>query len=87
MARSPLTNLEKEELITRVKAMDYEELEIVLDNIPIEMCVARLKRHKREIENTIEAIKKSLADFEMMQKYAATPYADNTQYIESSIVE
>lgn len=57
MGRSAITKMEREELATRVKAMDPEELEIVLDNIPVELCIERIKRENAKAEAIMDSIK------------------------------
>lgn len=57
MARSAITKMEREELATRIKAMDPEELEIVLDNIPVELCIERIKRENAKAEAIMDSIK------------------------------
>lgn len=37
-----MSKMERDEFITRVKAMDEEEIDIVLDNIPIEKLTNKL---------------------------------------------
>ena len=39
-----MTNQAREELITVVKAMSDEELELVVDYIPVELCLKRIDK-------------------------------------------
>ena len=39
-----LTPLEEEEITNRIKAMDHAELEVVINTIPIEYCLARIEK-------------------------------------------
>lgn len=52
----PMTNAEKEELIRRVRAMDYEELEIVAANIPVQMCLDRIKKELEKAADLVNTV-------------------------------
>lgn len=39
-----ITRIEKEEFKDRIRAMSPEEMELALDVIPVEMCLARVNR-------------------------------------------
>ena len=41
---SKLSNYEREKLKDMIRAMSKEELEIVVENIPIELCVERVQK-------------------------------------------
>ena len=43
-----LTELEKEELATRVRAMTEEEMMVALDNIPVELCIQRIDKEVKK---------------------------------------
>lgn len=46
-----MSEMEREELATRVKAMTEEEIDIVLDNIPVEILADRLLMRVDELVN------------------------------------
>lgn len=53
----PLSEREKKELQDRVKAMTIEELEVVVEAIPVELCMKRIQSaldHAREFESMIK---------------------------------
>ena len=52
-----MTPLERKELITRVRAMDHEELELVVDNIPVTYCIKRLINEIKRKKNLEQSIK------------------------------
>lgn len=58
-----MTNLEKEEFISRIKGLDNEEMELVADLIPIELCMKRLEKELdklKSLENWVESTSKLL---------------------------
>lgn len=55
--RRPLTNREREALISHIKAMTLEELDIVAATLPVDMCMKRIHDeldHAREFESMIK---------------------------------
>lgn len=59
--RKPMTTAEKEELVTRVKAMDPEELELIMDTIPLEMCLNRIKKEIDRVNNFQASLDEAMA--------------------------
>lgn len=58
-----MTNLEKEEFISRIKGLDDEEMELVTDLIPIDLCMKRLEKELdklKSLENWVESTSKLL---------------------------
>lgn len=58
-----MTNLEKEEFISRIKGLDDEEMELVADLIPIDLCMKRLEKELdklKSLENWVESTSKLL---------------------------
>ena len=58
-----MTNLEKEEFISRIKGLDDEEMELVADLIPIELCMKRLEKELdklKSLENWVGSTSKLL---------------------------
>lgn len=58
-----MTNLEKEEFISRIKGLDNEEMELVADLMPIELCMKRLEKELdklKSLENWVESTSKLL---------------------------
>lgn len=53
-----MTKLERQELIDRVRGMDEYELRVVVDNIPLELCLSRIAK---ECER-LKSIEESLSD-------------------------
>lgn len=54
-----LSQVGNKELANRVKAMTPEELEIVADNIPVELCLKRIQKEldkAKELENGLANI-------------------------------
>ena len=45
-----MTQMEIDELIRRVKAMSRDELEIVIDNVPVELCMRRIEKELEKAE-------------------------------------
>lgn len=56
-----MTHMEKEELSRRVKAMSREELEIVLNNIPIELCLMRIEREFDRLKAFEDSVKSAVS--------------------------
>ena len=52
-----MTHMEKEELSRRVKAMSREELEVVLNNIPVELCLMRIEREFDKLKAFEDSVK------------------------------
>lgn len=58
-----MTNLEKEEFISRIKGLDDEEMELVVDLIPIDLCMKRLEKELdklKSLENFVASTSKLL---------------------------
>ena len=58
-----MTNLEKEEFISRIKGLDDEEMELVADLIPIDLCMKRLEKELdklKSLENFVASTSKLL---------------------------
>lgn len=52
-----MTRIEKEEFVNRIKGMSQEELELVVDIIPVDLCVARVNKELerlRTFENSVK---------------------------------
>ena len=56
-----MTHMEKEELSRRVKAMSREELEVVLNNIPIELCLMRIEREFDRLKAFEDSVKSAVS--------------------------
>lgn len=56
-----MTHMEKEELTRRVKAMSREELEVVLNNIPIELCLMRIEREFDRLKAFEDSVKSAVS--------------------------
>lgn len=56
-----MTHMEKEELTRRVKAMSREELEVVLNNIPIELCLMRIEREFDKLKAFEDSVKTAVS--------------------------
>lgn len=56
-----MTHMEKEELTRRVKAMSREELEVVLDNIPIELCLMKIEREFDRLKAFEDSVKTAVS--------------------------
>ena len=55
--KKTLTDRERDELIRRTKAMTREELEIMLEAVPVELCMKRIQAaldYAREFESMIK---------------------------------
>lgn len=53
-----MTRMEKEEFIERIKGMSQEELELVVEIIPVDMCMARVNKELdrlKAFENSIKS--------------------------------
>lgn len=58
-----MTNLEKEEFISRIKGLDDEEMKLVADLIPIDLCMKRLGKELdklKSLENFVASTSKLL---------------------------
>ena len=60
---SALTEREAAELAARVKAMTREEMELVLDTIPVEMCLSRIEKEITRIRAFEIALKTAIDIF------------------------
>lgn len=52
-----MTRIEKEEFVNRIKGMSQEELELVVEIIPVDLCVARVNKELerlRTFENSVK---------------------------------
>ena len=56
-----MTHMAKEELSRRVKAMSREELEIVLDSIPVELCLMRIEREFDKLKAFEDSVKSAVS--------------------------
>ena len=56
-----MTHMEKEELSRRVKAMSREELEVVLNNIPVELCLMRIEREFDKLKAFEDSVKSAVS--------------------------
>ena len=54
----------KEEFMSRVRAMSRDELEMIVDYVPIELCMKRLSKEIEEANHIKETIKATAAAFE-----------------------
>lgn len=52
-----MTKMEKEEFKDRIKAMSQEEMELALDVIPVEMCLARVNRELERLKAFESSVK------------------------------
>lgn len=53
-----MTRMEKEEFIERIKGMSQEELELVVEIIPVDMCIARVNKELdrlKAFENSVKS--------------------------------
>ena len=53
-----MTRMEKEEFIERIKGMSQEELELVVEIIPVDMCMARVNTELdrlKAFENSVKS--------------------------------
>lgn len=58
--KSILSEVEKKELIARIKAMSQEELEIVADSLPIQFCHNRIGKELKKNAEFAKAIEDSM---------------------------
>lgn len=58
---STMTHMEKEELSRRVKAMSREELEVVLDSIPVELCLMKIEREFDRLKAFEDSVKSAVS--------------------------
>lgn len=56
-----MTHMEKEELARRVKAMSREELEVVLDSIPVELCLMKIEREFDRLKAFEDSVKSAVS--------------------------
>lgn len=56
-----MTHMEKEELSRRVKAMSKEELEIVVNSIPVELCLMRIEREFDKLKAFEDSVKSAVS--------------------------
>lgn len=56
-----MTHMEKEELSRRVKAMSREELEVVLDSIPVELCLMKIEREFDRLKAFEDSVKSAVS--------------------------
>lgn len=59
-SKSGIAKLHAEELANRVRAMKREEMELVLDNIPIELCFQRIEKELAKNKAFVEAINNAM---------------------------
>lgn len=55
--KNEMTRIEKEEFVNRIKGMSQEELELVVEIIPVDLCVARVNKELerlRTFENSVK---------------------------------
>ena len=60
-----MTNLAREELISRVKGLDEEEMELVVNLIPVDMCLKRIGKELdklKSVENWVDKASKMLEE-------------------------
>lgn len=60
-----MSEMEKNELITRIKGMSKEELEVVADCIPVELCHNRIGKELKKAKMLDEAIMGLAAGIEL----------------------
>lgn len=56
--KTEMNQFAKDEFISRIKGMSQEELELIIDIVPIEMCINRISRELEEaktFKNSIQA--------------------------------
>lgn len=56
-----MIHMEKEELSRRVKAMSREELEVVLDSIPVELCLMKIEREFDRLKAFEDSVKTAVS--------------------------
>lgn len=55
--KNEMTRIEKEEFVNRIKGMSQEELELVVEIIPVDLCVTRVNKELerlRTFENSVK---------------------------------
>lgn len=57
----PMTNAEKEELVNRINGMDQEELELLVETIPLEMCLERIKKEIDKVNKFQESLDEAMS--------------------------
>lgn len=60
-----MTNLAKEELISRIKGLDEEEMELVVNLIPVDLCLKRIGKELdklKSVENWMDKASKMLEE-------------------------
>ena len=62
-ANKGVNGVHLEELANRVRAMSDEELEVVLDNIPIDLCFRRVEKEIMRTRSFEEAVKNTIDSF------------------------
>ena len=58
-----MTNLAKEEFISRIKGLDEEEMELVVNLIPVDLCLKRITKELgklKSVENWVDKASKML---------------------------
>lgn len=59
-AKYQLTEMARRELISRVKALNPEEMKLVVDNLPIELCYNRIGEELQKFKETKKKFKQSM---------------------------
>ena len=62
--RSSMTKLERDELVSRIKGMSKEELEIVVDCLPVEMCLNRIAKEIDKAQTFEKRVTEAINAFE-----------------------
>ena len=62
--RSSMTKLERDELVSRIKGMSKEELEIVVDCLPVEMCLNRIAKEIDKAQTFEKRVEEAIRSFE-----------------------
>lgn len=60
-----MTNLAREELISRIKGLDEEEMELVVNLIPVDLCLKRIGKELdklKSVENWMDKASKMLEE-------------------------
>ena len=60
-----MTNLAREELISRIKGLDEEEMELVVNLIPVDLCLKRIGKELdklKSVENWVDRASKMLEE-------------------------
>ena len=58
-----MSEMERKELIERIKAMDQEELELVVDCLPIDICLARVQKEIGRLRLFEQTVRNTINDF------------------------